>query len=115
MLRTMGEAYKVGQLSRDRLSPLRAFYLSTLGGARCLGLEHRIGRFAPGLEADFVVLDFAATPLLSRRSAGSRTLQEQLLVLMTLGDDRAIASTYILGKAAHKRVAPAGAIPDNLS
>jgi guanine deaminase len=103
MLRTMSEAYKVGQLNQDRLSPLRAFYLSTLGGARCLGLDHRIGRFTPGAEADFVVLDFAATPLLSRRIAGSGTLQERLLVLMTLGDDRAIESTYILGKLAHTR------------
>jgi len=115
MLRTMGEAYKVAQLNGERLSPLRAFYLSTYGGARCLGMEHRIGRFAPGAEADFVVLDLAATPLLARRTSSARTLREQLLILMTLGDDRAIDSTYILGNAAYKRVAPCAAIPDNRS
>jgi guanine deaminase len=115
MLRTMSEAYKVGQLTQDRLSPLRAFYLGTLGSARCLGLDHRIGRFTPGAEADFVVLDFEATPLLARRSASSRTLPEQLLVLMTLGDDRAIESTYILGKRAHMRVAQSGPMLDNHS
>jgi len=115
MLRTMSDAYKVCQLNRDPVSSLRAFYLSTLGGARCLGLEHRIGRFTPGAEADFIVLDLEATPLLARRTASSSTLQEKLLVLMTLGDDRAIESTYILGKLTHKRVAPREAMPDNRS
>jgi guanine deaminase len=97
MLRTMAEAYKVAQLQGQQLSPLRAFYLATLAGARMLGLADRIGRFAPGSEADFIVLDPEATPLLARRMALSRTLTERLLVLMTLGDDRAIAASYILG------------------
>jgi guanine deaminase len=97
MLRTMAEAYKVAQLLGQQLSPLRAFYLATLAGARMLGLADRIGRFAPGMEADFIVLDPQATPLLARRMAQSRTLTEQLLVLMTLAEDRAIAATYVLG------------------
>jgi guanine deaminase len=98
MLRTMAEAYKVAQLLGQQLSPLRAFYLASLAGARMLGLADRIGRFAPGMEADFIVLDPQATPLLARRMAQSRTLTERLLVLMTLGDDRAIAATYVLGE-----------------
>ncbi|MFI4867708.1 MAG: guanine deaminase [Steroidobacterales bacterium] len=98
MLRTMADAYKVAQLSDQPLSPLRAFYLATLAGARMLGLSDRIGRFAPGTEADFIVLDPNATPLLARRTAQSRTLSELLLVLMTLADDRAVAATYILGE-----------------
>jgi guanine deaminase len=97
MLRTMAEAYKVAQLLGQQLSPLRAFYLATLAGALMLGLSDRIGRFAPGSEADFIVLDPQATPLLARRMAQSHTLSERLLVLMTLADDRAIAATYILG------------------
>jgi guanine deaminase len=98
MLRTMADAYKVAQLSNQQLSPLRAFYLATLAGARMLGLSDRIGRFAPGTEADFIVLDPQATPLLARRTAQSRSLSELLLVLMTLADDRAVAATYILGE-----------------
>lgn len=98
MIRTMGEAYKVAQLREQRLSPLRAFYLATLGGALALGLQDKIGHFAPGVEADFVVLDFHATPLLARRAARVRTLSERLLLMMTLGDDRAVAATYILGE-----------------
>jgi guanine deaminase len=99
MLRTMGDAYKVAQLGRHSLTPLRAFYLATLAGARTLNLDDRIGSFAPGREADFVVLDPYATPLTARRSTSANNLTELLRVLITLGDDRAIAQTYILGQA----------------
>lgn len=98
MLRTMGEAYKVSQLLGQRLSPLRMFYLATLGGARVLGLQDRIGQFSPGSEADFTVLDSHATPLMSRRFSQSTTLSERLLLLATLGDDRNVAGTYIMGR-----------------
>lgn len=103
MLRTLGEAYKVSQMQGQRLSPLRAFYLATLGGARCLHLDTRIGNFSPGQEADFIVLDRHATPLLARRCAQVRTLNETLLILMTLGDDRAIAATYVLGREIYRK------------
>ena len=103
LLRTLGEAYKVAQLSGQHLTPLRAFYLATLGGARVLDLQGRIGNFAVGAEADFIALDLCATPLLERRMAQSRTLEEKLLVLMTLGDDRAIRASYILGRKALPR------------
>lgn len=103
MLQTMNEAYKVLQLNGQALSAERAFYLATLGGARSLYLDERIGNFAPGKEADLVVLDPAATPLLARRTAGTATLAERLFVLMMLGDDRAVAATHILGEPAHTR------------
>lgn len=99
LLRTMDEAYKVAQLKGQRLSALRAFYLATLGGAKILGLDHRIGSFQPGHEADFIVLDLAATPLLERRCRLASTLPETLMALLTLGDDRAIRQTFILGRA----------------
>jgi guanine deaminase len=105
MLRTLGEAYKVSQMLGQRLSPLRAFYLATLGGARCLHLDHRIGSFSVGHEADFVVLDRHATPLLARRCAQARSLSETLLILMTLGDDRCIAATYAMGNEIHRNAA----------
>ena len=72
MLRTMDESYKVCQLAGQSLSPLRAFYLATLGGAAALYLDDRIGSFETGKEADFVVLDPAATPLLARRIERTR-------------------------------------------
>jgi len=98
MLRTLGDAYRVAQLTHQHLSSLRAFYLATLGGARALGVESQVGRFVVGAEADFIVLNLRATPLIARRTAQSRTLAEKLLVLMTLGDDRVISRTYVLGR-----------------
>jgi len=101
MLRTLGDAYKVAQMGEHPLPPLRAFYLATLGAARILGLEHRVGSFEIGCEADFVVLDPGASELLSRRMARARTLADKLLVLMSLGDDRVIGHTYVLGREVH--------------
>ena len=98
MLRTLSEAYKVAQMRGHFLSPLRAFYLATLGGARVLGLADRIGNFAAGKEADFIVLDMESTLLAARRATQTRTLPERLFALMMLGDDRAIAETYVLGR-----------------
>jgi len=103
MLRTLDESYKVAQMGGHRLSPLRAFYLATLGGARSLYLDDSIGNFDPGKYADFVVLDPAATPLLERRMAHTEALADRLFLLMTLGDDRAVAATYIGGRRAHDR------------
>jgi guanine deaminase len=68
MLQTMNEAYKVARLKGSYLPASRMFYLATLGAARSMGLEGTIGTLAPGAEADFIVLDPKATPLLARRT-----------------------------------------------
>lgn len=105
-LMTMGDAYKVTQLRKaytdnpDSVSSLNALenlYLATLGGARALSLEDKIGSFKPGIEADFVVLDLQSTPVLKQRTEHSTTLDDKLFALETLGDDRAIAHTYVMG------------------
>jgi guanine deaminase len=103
LLHMMGEAYKVGQLVHDNLDPLHAFYLGTLAGARALRIDDKVGNLAPGKEADFLVLDLAATPLLARRTAGAKTIAEVIFVLSLLADDRAIERTYLAGRVAHTR------------
>ena len=103
LLHMMGEAYKVGQLRGEVLDPMHAFYLATLAGARALKIDAQVGNLEPGKEADFLVLDLAATPLLGRRTAGAKTLAEKLFVLQVLGDDRAIEATYLAGRLAHAR------------
>lgn len=103
LLRTMDEAYKVQQLRGEKLDPLQSLYMATLGGARALDLESKIGNFLPGKEADFCVLDLQATPLLDFRLRHAHSLQELLFVLQTLGDDRLIERTYVMGRCAHQR------------
>lgn len=103
LLRTLGDAYKVAQMREQPLAPLRAFYLATLGAARILGLEDRVGSFKRGCEADFVSVDLEATELIARRTACAQTLSDKLLVLMSLADDRVINKTYVLGRQVHSR------------
>ncbi|TMJ02166.1 MAG: guanine deaminase [Alphaproteobacteria bacterium] len=103
LLATMGAAYQVAQLNGRPLRAVEAFYLATLGGARALALDDRIGSIAPGHEADLVVLDPHATPLLALRDARSESIEDTLFALMMLGDDRAVRATYVAGKPAHPR------------
>ena len=109
MLQTLNEAYKVVQLQKQKLSSFRAFFLATLGGAESLRLADKIGNFTPGKEADFVVLDCGATPLLRFRMPQAQQIDEKLFVLMTIGDDRVVRATYVCGKLAHDRDRPGAA------
>jgi guanine deaminase len=108
LLATMGEAYKVSQLADAPIDAVEAFYLATLGGARALDLDKQIGSLAPGRDADLVVLDPAATPLMAFRCKRAQSVKEMLAILMTLGDDRAVKATYTAGTLAHER-APSAA------
>lgn len=103
LLQTLAEAYKVQQLLGKQLSPRRCLYMATLGNAKALYLDDKIGNFNIGKEADFAVLDPAATPLIKRRMRTTKTLDERLFALLMLADDRAIYATYIMGKRAHTR------------
>lgn len=95
MLRTMSEAYKVLHLQGQSLPASRALYLATLGAARAMRLDEQIGNFAAGKEADFVVLDAAASGMTARRSRSTETIDELLFALIFLGDDRNVAQTYL--------------------
>jgi guanine deaminase len=105
LLATMGAAYEIAQLNGRTLSALEAFYLATLGGARALALDDRIGMIAPGREADLVVLDPDATPVLRLRNARATSIEDRLFALMMLGDDRAVCATYVAGTRAYQRTA----------
>ena len=99
MLRTMDEGYKIIALQGEKIDPLSSFWQITRGNAEALSLGHRIGTLEPGSDADLVVLDSAATPNMKLRMERIETLAEELFMLQTLGDDRAVAETYVAGKA----------------
>ena len=97
MLRTLDEGYKIGQLRGQRLTPFNSFYMMTLGNARALSLEGTIGTIAPGCMADLVVLNANATSAMALRMLTVSELFEELFLLQTLGDDRAVAEVYVAG------------------
>ncbi|WP_407306102.1 guanine deaminase [Acinetobacter sp.] len=97
-LQTLNEAYKVQQLQGDKLSAFESLYHATLGGAKALDLDDKLGNFNLGKEADFIVLDLKATALQALRQERSKGIEDALFALMTLGDDRNIQATYIYGE-----------------
>lgn len=97
---TLNEAYKVSRLLGDPITTAAALRLATLGGAEALGLGDRVGSLEAGKDADIVVLDPAATPLLRHRAELTTSTEELLFALMMLGDDRAITGTVVNGELA---------------
>ncbi len=103
MLATMGEAYKVQMLSGYKPKAVELFAMATIGNAERLRIADETGSLAAGKFADIAVLDPEATPVLKSRHEVSQTLEDVLFALLILGDDRAIAATYIAGKKVHER------------
>lgn len=102
MLHTAGLAYQVAQARGHRLDPFRGLWLATAGSAAVLHIGDKVGALEVGQEADFVVLDPAATPILARRTRAAG-LAERLFALQVLGDDRAVSRTYVMGRCVWDR------------
>ena len=96
---TMLAAYYVGREGQTKpgvsLRPQHLWWQHTAGAAQALGLAGVVGNLQPGCEADFVVLNPQATPLLARKTAQASNLDELLFALIVLGDDRVIERTLV--------------------
>ncbi|TFZ01374.1 guanine deaminase [Ramlibacter rhizophilus] len=96
---TMLAAYYVGREGQTKpglsLTPGQLWWQHTAGAAQALGLDGVVGNLQPGCEADFLVLDPQATPLLARRTGHARTLDELLFAMIVLGDDRVVERVHI--------------------
>ncbi|RVJ96620.1 guanine deaminase [Sinorhizobium meliloti] len=106
MLKTLDEAYKILQLQGERLNPFDSFYMMTRGNAEALSLADRIGTLEPGTDADIAVLDMAATPAMALRAEVVNSLADELFLLQTMGDDRAVVETYVAGKPCKSTLGP---------
>ena len=95
---TMKAAYEIAQFRNYSLTPFEAFYLLTLGGAEALHLGDKIGRIAPGYEADLTVVNLTSTEIIRNRMKHVDKLAEILFLQIILADDRAIRTTYANGK-----------------
>jgi guanine deaminase len=97
--RTMLAAYTVGREGQTKpglsLAPEALWWQHTAGAARALGLEGVIGNLQKGNEADFLVLNPKATPLLERKTTQARSLAELLFAMIVLGDDRLVERAVI--------------------
>ena len=100
MLSTLGDAYKVQQMAGESLNPQQALYMATLGAARALQLDDKIGNFEVGKEADCVLLDPSALPQLQLRLESEMSIEDLLFSLMILADDRAVKQTWVMGEPA---------------
>lgn len=103
LLQTVNEAYKVQQLQGDKLSAFESLYHATLGGAKALDLDDKLGNFNVGKEADFVVLNLKPTALQQLRQSRAKSLEDILFALFTMGDDRNVEATYIYGQKAYSQ------------
>ncbi|CAH0526195.1 guanine deaminase [Vibrio hippocampi] len=97
------DAYKICQLQNSSLNPFESLYLCTQGAASAMDIDHLVGNLNPGSEADFVELDFMATPMLQQRLLRCKTLSEQLFAIITLSDERIIERTYVCGNLVYKK------------
>ena len=102
--KTMLAAYTVGREGRSKpglsLRPSQLWWQHTAGAAEALGLGGVVGNLQPGCEADFVVLNPEATPMLARKTRQTNSLEELLFALIVLGDERLIERTVIAGAPA---------------
>jgi guanine deaminase len=105
MLRTMDEGYKVIALNGEKLNPFQSFWQMTRGNAEALSVADRVGTLEAGTDADVVVLDSRATQIMKLRMETVETLAEELFLLQTVGDDRAVSEVYVAGRPAKSDLA----------
>jgi len=104
MLRTMDEGYKVIALNGEKLNPFQSFWQLTRGNAEALSVADKVGTLDEGTDADIVVLDARSTPGMRLRMETVETLAEELFLLQTLGDDRAVREVYVAGRPAKSAI-----------
>lgn len=113
LLKTLAEAYKILQLQGQSLHPLKALYMVTLGNAKALLLDDKIGNFEVGKEADFNLINLSPTKVQKNRQHQATKLEETLFSLMMLGDEHNIERAYSMGKLVFKRTPYAMSHPQN--
>jgi guanine deaminase len=114
MFSAMRSAHEIARLRGQAVSAVQLWHWATRGAALALDWGDAVGSLEPGREADVIVIDPAATPLLARRTRGLRaaaTIEELLFALLVLADDRAVRETYIAGRPSKGKPAVSPGLP----
>ncbi|KAI9925290.1 hypothetical protein ASPWEDRAFT_120272 [Aspergillus wentii DTO 134E9] len=104
MLEVMKQAFMVSTARHtmsggkdEVLSVAECFYLATMGGARVMGLEGRVGNFEVGKEFDALVVDVDVDGVMAPVEEEDSPEDVLEKFLMT-GDDRNIGQVYVKGR-----------------
>jgi 5-methylthioadenosine/S-adenosylhomocysteine deaminase len=89
----------VGARARERrpeaLSASRALELATLGGARVLGLDDKVGSLVPGKQADLAVVSLEGSPF--------DPVEDPAAAVVLGGSPDRVAATLVGGEERHRR------------
>ncbi len=107
MQRTLAEGYKVQALNGHRLTAYTALHAATHGAAQALHLDHEIGSFEPGLQADLCAWDWAVGTVDTHRLGLAGSLHERLFAWLMLSDERHLAASWVAGRRLYSRAAGA--------
>jgi 5-methylthioadenosine/S-adenosylhomocysteine deaminase len=90
-MRTTALLAKLHSGDAAALPAARALSMATLGGARALGLEDRIGSLLPGKQADLIAVDLSAAP--------QQPVYNPLSQLVYTAAGAAVSHSWIAGRA----------------
>ena len=101
MFRTMASCYEIAQLRNNALHPAQLLWLATMGSAKTLHLEKEIGNLKVGYIADVIAIDLKSTDVITQRADLAMDIWEAIFPTIMMGDDRAIAATFMAGNLVH--------------
>jgi guanine deaminase len=85
------------------ISPTTALYMATLGGAKALGLDDKIGSLACGKEADFIIVNPQRLSPLPAEKAMDISPDTLISSMIFRGDDRIVEQAYVRGALCYDR------------
>ena len=102
--------YSTSARDRKKLSVEECLYLATRGGAKCLGLDQKVGRFEVGMDFDAQLVELGEADEVDGgvddglvEVWGKETWSEKVAKWMFCGDDRNTKEVYVKGRMVHKR------------
>ncbi len=91
---TASKVCVINDAKMKQMSVAEAFYLATVGGAKVLGLDDKVGNFEVGKQFDAQVVSIGAGNI---DMFGYESLEEKLAKFVYGGDDRNVKEVYVKG------------------